>query len=391
MNNSKNFGRLCWYTAALMTLVLFWDQSALKVDNTTQGYVLVKTITIGSYILMGFYAYYFKKATWQQDAYGILFFIYSFYGMAYLDMTYSFSFIEAFFIIALGIKTTSRRYILVNIFGLIGLIAGHYYASEPVFVAVGQSYRPHSFTVSFILFIVAFVFHFLFTRQQDIIQELDAKFALVGKQSSFLMHEIKNPLNRVVANSEEAMSVQIMKDIRRDSQKISALVNSVEILIHNPNSLFATFTVFDWSEVKENLTLDFNTYLNSMNIKFDFSDLKGKFYGNKPLLYQLLRNHIVNAIEAIGFRKDVMSEITVGLKDQEKDLVLSILNTNSSIPMKNYERIFEPHFTTKKNQTNKGLGLAFSKSIVDAHGGKIKVSSAENKTLFEITLKNLAI
>jgi signal transduction histidine kinase len=390
MNNTNTFAKICWLTAALMILVLFWDHYTLKVDTTTLGYILIKGTVISSVILMGFYSHYYKKATWQQDAYGILFFIYSFYGMAHLDMTYSFSFIEAFFIIALGIKTTARRYITVNLFGLVGLIAGHYYAREPLFVAVGQSYSPHSLTVSFILFCVALMIHFLVTRQQAIIQELNEKFALVGKQSSFLMHEIKNPLNRVVANSEEGMTEQIMKDIRRDSQKISALVSSVEILIHDPKSLSRTFAIFDWSEVSENLHLDFYSYLNAMNINFHYSELQGEFYGNKSLLYQLLRNHILNAIEAIGFKKDETSEIKIKLENKGKDLILVISNTNSFIPQKDLERIFEAHFTTKKSGSNKGLGLALSKNIAEAHNGKIKATSGANETAFVLTLPNYA-
>jgi signal transduction histidine kinase len=387
MNNSKIFGRICWFTAGLMILVIFWDHFTLKVDTTTLDYILVKGIIISSYILMGFLSHYYQKATWQQAAYGVLFYIYSFYGMAYLDMTYSFSFIEAFLVMAIGIKTTSRNFIFVSIFGLIGLIAGHYYALEPSFVAVGQSYRPHSFTVSFILWLLAFVIHFLITRQQATINELNEKFALIGKQSSFLMHEIKNPLGRVVANAEAGLTEDIIQDIRRDSQKISAIVNSVEILINDPKSLSKTFTNFDWSEVSENLSLDFNSYLNSMNIKYDFSGLKGRFYGNKSLLYQLLKNHVVNAIEAIGFRKEETSEIRVNLEYVGQNLHLIITNTNSFIHPKDMDRIFEPHFTTKKSGVNKGLGLALSKSIVEAHDGKIKASSIENKTSFLITFR----
>jgi signal transduction histidine kinase len=165
-------------------------------------------------------------------------------------------------------------------------------------------------------------------------------------------------------------------------------VNSVEILINDPKSLPVTFTVYDWREVSENLALDFNSYLNSMNIKFDYSALKGNFYGNKSLLYQLLRNHIMNSIEAIGFRKDETSEIKIELESNGKDLILNITNTNSNIPHKDLERIFEAHFTTKKSGSNKGLGLALSKSIVEAHNGKIRAISVENVTTFEITLQN---
>lgn len=388
MNQYKNFIIFCWTTAAMMVLVLFWDSSALKVDNTSLDYILVKGITIGSYFLLGAYSFHKKKVSLlQQDVYGLLFFGYSFYGMAYLDMTYSFSFIEAFFVLSLGMRTTTTRYVILNIIGLILLIAGHSMAKEPLFVGTGQSYAPHSLTVSSILFTIGAFLHFLITRQQATINELNEKFALIGKQSSFLMHEIKNPLGRVVANAEAGLTEDILQDIRRDSQKISAIVNSVEILINDPKSLSKTFTNFDWSEVSENLSLDFNSYLNSMNIKYDFSGLKGRFYGNKSLLYQLLKNHVVNAIEAIGFRKDETSEIRVNLEYIGQNLHLIITNTNSFIPPKDMDRIFEPHFTTKKSGVNKGLGLALSKSIVEAHDGKIKASSIENKTSFLITFR----
>jgi signal transduction histidine kinase len=113
-------------------------------------------------------------------------------------------------------------------------------------------------SVSVILFTIATFLHFFLTRQQQKINELNARFALVGQQSSFLMHEIKNPLSRVVANSEEGMTEEIINDIKRDSQKISAIVNSVEVLIHDPKSLSSTFTQFEWAEIAENLHLDFN-------------------------------------------------------------------------------------------------------------------------------------
>jgi signal transduction histidine kinase len=384
MNKWNNYIKFAWWTASFMILVLFWDHYILKIDTSNLGYILVKGITISSLIFMGLYCYIKKEVTWQQEAYGILFYLYSLYGMAYLDMTYSFSFIEAFFIISIGARTTPLKFCIVSSVGLVGFLIGHYYAREPLFVALGQSYKPHSVLVTFIFFVSAFLIHFMIARQQNIINELNAKFALVGKQSSFLMHEIKNPLNRVVANAEEDMSEQIMQDIRRDSQKISALVNSVEILIHDPKSLVGTFTHFDWRDIGDNLFLDFNSYLSSMNIKCNFSELAGSFYGNQPLLYQLLKNHIVNAIEAIGFNTNQTSEIKISVEPKGDRILLVATNTNSTIPKKDLERIFEPHFTTKKRGLNKGLGLALAKNIVEAHHGHIIAVSDNGRTTFEI-------
>jgi signal transduction histidine kinase len=102
----------------------------------------------------------------------------------------------------------------------------------------------------------------------------------------------------------------------------------------------------------------------------------------------LLKICIWILIEAIGFRKDEVSEITVKIETQDENVLLTISNTNSFIPNKDLERIFEPHFTTKKNGTNKGLGLALTMSIIKAHNGKIKVSSENKLTSFEVTLPN---
>jgi signal transduction histidine kinase len=56
---------------------------------------------------------------------------------------------------------------------------------------------------------------------------------------------------------------------------------------------------------------------------------------------------------------------------------VSVIDCGEGIPSENLERIFEPLFTTKARGI--GLGLAISKNLVEANGGRIEVESEPGK------------
>ncbi|HEX7715189.1 MAG TPA: ATP-binding protein [Bacillota bacterium] len=66
----------------------------------------------------------------------------------------------------------------------------------------------------------------------------------------------------------------------------------------------------------------------------------------------------------------------------KKLTTVAIHDTGKGIPKKNLPRVFEPFFTTKgpddKHQ-NYGLGLSYCQTIVKKHGGKIDITSEENR------------
>jgi len=65
---------------------------------------------------------------------------------------------------------------------------------------------------------------------------------------------------------------------------------------------------------------------------------------------------------------------------------LTIADTGSGIPREWLKMIFEPFFTTKETVGN-GLGLWVSKTIVQKHGGTIRVRSSQGRgTVFQIFL-----
>ncbi len=107
-------------------------------------------------------------------------------------------------------------------------------------------------------------------------------------------------------------------------------------------------------------------------------------------IQQVLMNLILNARDAMLPGGGILS---IKARESEEEIQIKVRDTGRGIEPSNLENIFESYFTTKRNgsfpcrDSGSGLGLAFCKKIVDAHGGCISVEShpAEGST-FTITL-----
>jgi signal transduction histidine kinase len=55
--------------------------------------------------------------------------------------------------------------------------------------------------------------------------------------------------------------------------------------------------------------------------------------------------------------------------------VLEIADTGSGIPPEEIGRIFEPYWTTKRLGRGTGLGLSITRTIVEAHGGEVRIEN----------------
>ncbi|WP_280155037.1 PAS domain S-box protein [Piscinibacter sp. XHJ-5] len=108
--------------------------------------------------------------------------------------------------------------------------------------------------------------------------------------------------------------------------------------------------------------------------------------GDRIQLQQVLLNLIVNAIEAMSAVGDRPRLLTIVSRHDSPDVVLvEVRDTGSGLDPQRIEQMFEAFYTTKADGI--GIGLSISRSIVEAHGGRLGASPNEpHGAVFRLTL-----
>jgi PAS domain S-box-containing protein len=92
--------------------------------------------------------------------------------------------------------------------------------------------------------------------------------------------------------------------------------------------------------------------------------------GDRVQLQQLLLNLIMNAIEAMsGIVERPRTLTIVTAQGSAADVVVEVRDSGPGLPPEALARVFEPFYTTKPDGI--GIGLSISRSIVEAHGGRL--------------------
>jgi two-component system sensor kinase FixL len=108
---------------------------------------------------------------------------------------------------------------------------------------------------------------------------------------------------------------------------------------------------------------------------------------DKVQIQQVVLNLMRNAVDAMD--EATRRELTVTARRIEDDMVqVSVADTGPGIAPEVLEQLFQPFFTTKA--TGMGVGLSISRTIVEAHGGRIWVEpNPGGGTIFHFTLRNV--
>jgi two-component system, chemotaxis family, CheB/CheR fusion protein len=204
---------------------------------------------------------------------------------------------------------------------------------------------------------------------------------MVGELATSIAHEVNQPLAGMVTNAEaglrwlnsEPANLQEARNsfslIARDGKRASAVISRVRDFVkHESNGSAA----LDISEViRETIELlKFDLHKNKIELNLAFSDNVSLVRGNRIQLEQVVMNLIVNAIEAMSSIEDRRHELKISVSDSaDRTVVVSIRDSGVGIDPAQIGKIYDAFFTTKPSGI--GMGLSISRSIVEAHGGRI--------------------
>jgi signal transduction histidine kinase len=210
-----------------------------------------------------------------------------------------------------------------------------------------------------------------------------------------IAHEVKNPLasievmaglvRRQVADREDLRS--LLADIISEAKMANAIV--VEVLeFVRPIRLQMDRTSLR-KVVEDAIPLaEHKVPRSGTRIEFDVPEGLPAIQGDHHQLCQVVSNLLINALEALGGGGTVRIDARLQPSDQEAsppEVELVIADDGPGIPAEIADRVFNPFFTTKPQGS--GLGLAIVRKIVDAHDGRIDVTSSGGQgTAFRVNL-----
>jgi len=116
---------------------------------------------------------------------------------------------------------------------------------------------------------------------------------------------------------------------------------------------------------------------NGVELRADLPTDEVIITADAELLKQSLINLLMNAIQATPPEGQVTIKLGMHVHRKQDGLIIEVTDTGIGIPADQVERVFDPFYTTRDKGT--GLGLSIVHSIVQDHGGNIRIQSEEGK------------
>ena len=244
-------------------------------------------------------------------------------------------------------------------------------------------------------------------RAEFDLREMQAELAhlnrvmTVGELTASIAHEINQPLAAIVMNGNAALrwlaldppNLAKARDsaelIIRDGDRASQVIARIRALLKkSPPSK----TLLDVNEfVKEVVDLTQSEMVrNGVRLRVDYADDLPRIPGDRIQLQQVLVNLIVNAIEAMLTIEDRPRALLIATDILDNAVArVAVTDNGSGIDLQTAEHLFAAFSTTKPE--GMGMGLAISRSIIEAHGGRLWTeANDEFGATFQFTLPIVA-
>ena len=183
------------------------------------------------------------------------------------------------------------------------------------------------------------------------------------------MDEVRQALSRIVTNGNRATDV--LSRIRAFIKKAPPRNESLDV-----NHAVLEVVALTRSEAKK----------NKVDVQIQLAEGLPVVQGDRVQLQQVLLNLIINAIEAMsasdaGSRRLLISSA----KSEPNDVSIEVQDSGPGLPVASVEQIFQAFYTTKP--AGLGMGLSICRSIVEAHGGKLRAAAGDpTGAIFTFTL-----
>lgn len=240
-------------------------------------------------------------------------------------------------------------------------------------------------------------------EQMEERERLRDRLAAVGEMAAVMAHEIKNPITGIEVlagllrrKAPDNADVQaLVKDIISEAKLANAIVQEVLAFVR-PVRLQVDRTSLAEALASAVALADGKATRGSIHVDTSLPAHLPLLGADQCQLTQVFANLLINAYEALDGRGHIVISAALAgtaaegalLPDGQQPVatvVVDVADDGPGMTTKVAEKIFNPFFTTKAQGS--GLGLAIVRKIVDAHEGRIDMSTTDGRgTRFRVTL-----
>jgi len=230
-------------------------------------------------------------------------------------------------------------------------------------------------------------------EEHERLRELEANLAhvnrvsMLGELAASLSHELKQPVAAAITNANTSLRwlKRDPSDVEGAREATSRILNDMTRAAQIIDRLRSFYRkgappereLVDVNELLREMLLLLRTEANQYSVTMRMEPASGlpRAPADRVQIQQVLLNLMLNGIEAMkgsGGELSVKSQL-----DQDGALMLSVSDNGVGLPSENPDQIYTAFFSTKPEGS--GMGLTISRSIVEAHGGRLWATANEGR------------
>jgi len=207
-----------------------------------------------------------------------------------------------------------------------------------------------------------------------------ARVSTMGEIATGLAHELNQPLT-AISNYAESCTRAIAAGPREGDEKLLAWIDRIATNTHRAAEMIRRLRGFTRKSEPKRSTVEVNVLVSEVIelleaetrlqcVRVQWGGAERAFVTvDRIQIQQVMVNLLRNAIDAMAANAPGDRKILIRAQREPARLVVSIEDAGEGIAPENLERVFEAFFTSKSNGV--GIGLAISRSIIEAHGGRL--------------------
>ncbi|TFV49711.1 PAS domain-containing sensor histidine kinase [Bradyrhizobium niftali] len=209
----------------------------------------------------------------------------------------------------------------------------------------------------------------------------------MGELAASIAHEVNQPLASIVTNGETGLRwlarsapdiekvQELTKRMVADARRASEIIDRIRAIVTGRKAQLVRLSLGDI--IEESMTfLKHEFQSRGISVSLDLATDLPQIVGDRTQLQQVIVNLAVNAMQAMAHagRRNIHVRTTLLASET---VCCAIDDSGPGVDSAAFPRLFDSFFTTK--EAGMGMGLPISRSIIEAHGGRIRVEN--NSTL----------